>query len=52
MGILVVEPEEEVTITGEAADGVTDGEDRGREMDRTVEVNPFWSEKARAEAEL
>ena len=25
MGILVAEPEEEVTTTGEAADGVTDG---------------------------
>ena len=41
-------PEGEVTTTGEAADGVTDGEETGR----PVEVNPFWSEKARAEAEL
>ena len=52
MGILVAEPEGEVTTTGEAADGVTDGGDRGRETGRPVEVNPFWSEKARAEAEL
>ena len=51
MGILVAEPEGEVTTTGEAADRVTDGEE-GRETGRPVEVNPFWSEKARAEAEL
>ena len=30
----------------------TDGEDRGRDAGRPVEVNPFWSDKARAEAEL
>ena len=46
MGILVAEPEGEVTTTGEAADGVTDGT-VGRETGRPVEVNPFWSEKAR-----
>ena len=37
MGILVAEPEGEVAITGEAADGVSDGGDAGR----PVEVNPF-----------
>ncbi|CAJ1448409.1 unnamed protein product, partial [Effrenium voratum] len=52
MGILVAEPEGEVTTAGEQEDRVTDGEVRGREAGRPVEVNPFWSEKARAEAEL
>ena len=52
MGILVAEPEGEVTTAGEQEDRVTDGEVRGRDAGRPVEMNPFWSEKARAEAEL
>ena len=46
-----IEPEGEVNTAGEQEDRVTDGEVRGRDAGRPVEMNPFWSEKARAEAE-